>query len=68
MFVTDKKEIPEAEYFTYQHLPKSKLHEIGEKFQQESGYACNAYGHYGTWLLEDDGKYYICWERGDSCD
>lgn len=57
--VSVKREITEEEY-------KKALEEGPRSIVSES--VVMGYGCYGATVSEHDGKYYLSYERGDSCD
>ena len=57
--VSVKREITEEEY-------KKALEEGPRSIVSES--VIQGYGCYGATVSEHDGKYYLSYERGDSCD
>ena len=64
--VTVKKEIPKEFYDKYADMPKK---DSWTPVQRYLGMAISAgYGLYGYNFVEEDGKYYLIYERGSTAD
>lgn len=66
MIVQIQHEIDRQKYLEYLAMGKAFSEWYGENMV--SAAVRYGYGYYGATLLEDNGKYYVRYERGDNCD
>lgn len=65
MYKYEMTEISKEKYEEYEAMGNQFSQKWGEGLSDAIKYG---YGYYGATLMEQDGKYYVSWTRGDSCD
>lgn len=61
-----KNEISKEEYNKYKEIDISERNAVVRATLPE--YIIFGYGYYGSFLTEENGKYYLCLNIGSSCD
>lgn len=66
--VNSKKELTKEEWEQYTEVTKSGIRIVSNELKVFGESLCMGYGIYGTRCYEEDGRYFVDYSRGETCD